>query len=164
MYVSTSYLWSIRVQTMESCCWFVFYNNIDSFWRPCLAKSRPQEREKQIASPSLFVKTTLSIRWFWTAHFSPRTTHNKMEALEKRSYSNITEIRSIKEKRRAPTATLLKLGRSKRKVKRFIGQFFLVCLWKYLICFQNFIISIYFHWIVNFSLLRTPEVLPTNAL
>ena len=145
MYVSTSYLWSIRVQTMESCCRFVFYNNTDSFWRPCLGKSLPQEREKQIASSSLFVKTTFAICWFCTAHLSPR----------------ITKYQPWK---RAPTATLLKWSWSKRKVKRFIGQSFLVCLWKYLICFQNFIVSISFHWIVNFSLLlRYSQLMHSNV-
>ena len=33
--VLTLFLWSIRVQTMENCCRFVFYNNTDSFCRPC---------------------------------------------------------------------------------------------------------------------------------
>ena len=33
--VLTLFLWSIRVQTMENCCRFVFYNNIDSFCLPC---------------------------------------------------------------------------------------------------------------------------------
>ena len=33
--ILTLFLWSIRVQTMENCCRFVFYNNIDSFCRPC---------------------------------------------------------------------------------------------------------------------------------
>ena len=32
--ILTSFLWSIREQTMENCCRFVFYNNIDSFCRP----------------------------------------------------------------------------------------------------------------------------------
>lgn len=25
------FYWSMRVQTMENCCWFAFYNNIDNF-------------------------------------------------------------------------------------------------------------------------------------
>ena len=33
--ILTLFLWSIRVQTMENRCRFVFYNNIDSFCRPC---------------------------------------------------------------------------------------------------------------------------------
>ena len=33
--ILTLFLWSIRVQTMENCCRFVFYSNIDSFCRPC---------------------------------------------------------------------------------------------------------------------------------
>ena len=31
MNILTSFLWSIRVQTVENCCGFVFNNNINSF-------------------------------------------------------------------------------------------------------------------------------------
>ena len=51
LHILTSFLWSIRVQTMENCCRFVFYNNIDRFSRPFpltfLGKSRAQVRGKQ---------------------------------------------------------------------------------------------------------------------
>ena len=57
--IFVSFLWSIRVQTMENCCRFVFWNNemIGSFiWCPfqCkfLGKSCTLEREKQITPPS----------------------------------------------------------------------------------------------------------------
>ena len=53
--VLTSFLWSIREQTMENCR-FVFYNNIGMFWCPFPLKfiweSRAQERKKQIVLSS----------------------------------------------------------------------------------------------------------------
>ena len=53
-----TFLWSIRVQTMENCCWFVFCFFAITLisWRPFplkfLGKSRAQEREQQTAPPS----------------------------------------------------------------------------------------------------------------
>ena len=63
LYILTSFLWSIRAQTMENCCRFVFfYNNIDRFSHPFplkfLGKSRAQVREKQIAPPSRHIVTS----------------------------------------------------------------------------------------------------------
>ena len=63
LYILTSFLWSIRAQTMENCCRFVFfYNNIDRFSHPFplrfLRKSRAQVREKQIAPPSRHIVTS----------------------------------------------------------------------------------------------------------
>ena len=57
LHILTSFPWSIRAQTMEKCCRFVFfYNNIDRFSHPFLlkflGKSRAQVRGKQIAPPS----------------------------------------------------------------------------------------------------------------
>ena len=45
-----SFLWSIRIQTMEHFCWFVFYNNIGSFdihfcWK-FLANCLTRKKEK----------------------------------------------------------------------------------------------------------------------
>ena len=47
--ILTSFLWSVRVQTMEKCCRFVFHNRIDSFdvhfpWS--FSENRSREREK----------------------------------------------------------------------------------------------------------------------
>ena len=63
LYILTSFLWSIRAQTMENCCRFVFfYNNIDRFSHPFplkfLGKSRAQVREKQITPPSRHIVTS----------------------------------------------------------------------------------------------------------
>ena len=52
-----TFLWSIRVQTMENCCWFVFLFAITLIsWHllplKFLGKSRAQEREQLTAPPS----------------------------------------------------------------------------------------------------------------
>ena len=47
--ILTSFLWSRRVQTMESYCRFVFYHNIVSFdvyFRWTFSVDRPREKEK----------------------------------------------------------------------------------------------------------------------
>ena len=52
--ILTSFLWSIRVQTLENCCRFVFYNSIYSFWRPFrlqfLGKSCAKKRKTNCAT------------------------------------------------------------------------------------------------------------------
>ena len=49
--ILTSFLWWIRVQTIENCCRFVIYNNVDSFWRLSPLKALARKR-KTIAPPS----------------------------------------------------------------------------------------------------------------
>ena len=49
--ILTSFLCSIRVQSIEKCCWLVFWNNMDSFdvhflWS--FSENRARNREKQI--------------------------------------------------------------------------------------------------------------------
>ena len=71
-----TFLWSIRVQTMENCCWFVclfffFFAITLISWHlfplKFLRKSRAQEREQQTAPPSYhFHAQHLSTIWLLT--------------------------------------------------------------------------------------------------
>lgn len=64
-----SFVWSIRIQTMENSggggsCRFVFYNNIDTFWRPFqlkfLGKSCAEKEKANCAIMTSFPWTVLS--------------------------------------------------------------------------------------------------------
>ena len=61
--ILTSFLRSIRVQTMENCCQFVFYNRIDSFCRPFpltfRGKSRVRKRKRNYATITSFPRSVL---------------------------------------------------------------------------------------------------------
>ena len=82
--ILTSFLLSIRVQTIKNCCRFFSYDNIASFWRPFtlkfLGKSRAREREKQIA-PS----------WRYLSYF-----HGLYSVRTKLSTNPRERIRSVK--------------------------------------------------------------------